>query len=54
MPQSLEYLNRAAFLVAEEAVNLSKVRPLVEHNSVRITAYATELTIPLKSNISCC
>jgi hypothetical protein len=42
MPQSSEYLERAAFLVAEEAVNCGKLWPLVEHNPVRITEYATQ------------
>ncbi len=45
---------RAAFLVAEEAVNSGKLRPLVEHNPDRMTAYATELRIPVKSSVSCC
>ncbi len=51
MPQSSEYLERAAFLVAEEAVNRSKLRLLVEHNPVKITVYATELRIPVESSV---
>jgi hypothetical protein len=38
------------FLVAEEAVNPSKLRSLVKHNPVRITMFAAELRIPVKSN----
>jgi hypothetical protein len=45
---------RAASLVAEEAFNCGKLQPLVEHNPVRITAYATELRIPEESSVSCC
>ncbi len=42
------------FLVVEEAANLRKLWPLVEHNPVRITAYATEVRKAVESSVSCC